>query len=113
MKFKFGKWKGQTLQAVASVENGKQYLRWYCSQPPMNAKYAEVDKATKESIMAYLKVADGGDIQTVNKDVVNMVGFMDKLNTIDAKLDLLLSRQPMTDEQIQASWEKEENETAE
>ena len=54
MEFHFGKFKGQTLEEVASQEEGRRWLDWLVSQPT-DGKYAAQNRKRNEEIIAYLQ----------------------------------------------------------
>lgn len=97
--FKFGKFKGSTLEYVCKIEAGRKYLRWYIDQEPINPQYANFDKKQKESIRDYLNSIDNPEENKkvnagLSKNLDMSVKFKtieNKLNDIESKIDVLLA----------------------
>lgn len=109
-EFRFGKYKGQTLEQVASIGAGKSWLEWLCNQPATDPKFANANKKRNAEIMAYLNGADGSDLPDKSEEVMQTVTVLAKLNAIENKLDILLlggKADAVSTKSVEEKWDEE------
>lgn len=110
-KFKFGKYKGQTLQQVLDCEAGVDWLWWYVEQPCTNSKFASYDQTRKDAIRRKLNELMRGTVSQT--DTAGIALILAKIEKIEQMLESVMEyigkdNVPVkqVDEEVAEDWEE-------
>lgn len=87
--FPFGKYKGQSIEEVASSGDGRKYLDWFKSQPIRDDKYKEKNTEFVLEIERVLSSSVAPVAPKKEKDLP-IVSDVKRLDVIIQKLDTIL-----------------------
>ena len=109
MELRFGKYKGQTPDQIASTDKGKGWIRWYLDTP-MNEQYLSQEKETRNQLEIALKTQDwSGEAKEQIKEPkivipqdntfeIEVLHRFDKIDAAITKLTLRLDNPKDSDE---------------